>query len=221
MREYLFFKLRYFWFTIICLRCTAKWFSDSATLVLPWTKLIPFGRPLGHALYSENLRILNRQRSMWLCSWGVLDWINYSNIIQETSPDIKRGSPNLPSNWRSCSLECGCLKQCLGREGCVMNILSAEDKAMCREDTQAQCVWLIHAQLFATLWIIAPKILYLWNFSGKNPEMSCQFLLQGIFPTQGLNPSLPHPLYWLAGSFLLSHLGNKSLHHWVILKCLT
>ena len=50
MREYLFFKLRYCWFTIICLRFTAKWFSDSASQVLPWTKFIPFGRPLGHAL---------------------------------------------------------------------------------------------------------------------------------------------------------------------------
>ena len=50
MGEYLYFKLRYCWFTIICLRCTAKWFSDSASQVLPWTKFIPFGRPLGHAL---------------------------------------------------------------------------------------------------------------------------------------------------------------------------
>ena len=81
--------------------------------------------------------------------------------------------------------------------------------------------WLIRVQLFAALWTVAPKILYLWNFSGKETEMHCHFLLQGIFPTQELNPGLLHLLHWLAGSFLLSHLGNKSLHHWVILKALT
>ena len=68
---------------------------------------------------------------------------------------------------------------------------------------------------------VAPKILSLWNFSVKNTEMGCHFLLQGIFPTQELNPGLLHLLHWLSGSFLLNHLGNKSLHNWVILKYLT
>ena len=27
---------------------------------------------------------------------------------------------------------------------------------------------------------------------GKNTEVGCHFLLQGIFPTQGLSPGLPH-----------------------------
>ena len=30
------------------------------------------------------------------------------------------------------------------------------------------------------------------NSSGKNPRVGCHFLLQGIFPTQGLNPDLLH-----------------------------
>ena len=37
--------------------------------------------------------------------------------------------------------------------------------------------------------------------SGKNTGMSCHVLLQGIFPTQGRNPELPHCrwiLYWLS-----------------------
>ena len=29
-----------------------------------------------------------------------------------------------------------------------------------------------------------------WNFPGKNMGVGCHFLLQVIFPTQGLNPSL-------------------------------
>ena len=31
-----------------------------------------------------------------------------------------------------------------------------------------------------------------WDFSGKNTEMGCHFLLQENFLTQGLNPGLPN-----------------------------
>ena len=31
-----------------------------------------------------------------------------------------------------------------------------------------------------------------WNSPGKNTRVGCHFLLQGIFPTQGSNPGLPH-----------------------------
>ena len=36
-------------------------------------------------------------------------------------------------------------------------------------------------------------------------ELGCHFLLQGIFPTQELNPCLLHLLLWQADSFTLSH----------------
>ena len=36
------------------------------------------------------------------------------------------------------------------------------------------------------------RFLHPWGYPGKNTGVSCHFLLQGIFPTQGLNPSLPH-----------------------------
>ena len=35
---------------------------------------------------------------------------------------------------------------------------------------------------------------------GKNTEVGCHTLLQGIFPTQGSNPPLLHLLHWLVGS---------------------
>ena len=31
-----------------------------------------------------------------------------------------------------------------------------------------------------------------WDFPGKNTGVGCHFLLQEIFPTQGLNSGLPH-----------------------------
>ena len=36
------------------------------------------------------------------------------------------------------------------------------------------------------------RLLRPWNFPGKSTGVGCHFLLQGIFPTQGLNPGLPH-----------------------------
>ena len=45
-------------------------------------------------------------------------------------------------------------------------------------------------QLFATPWTVAHQ--NPGDFPSKNPGVSCHFLLQGIFPTQGSNPGLPH-----------------------------
>ena len=39
--------------------------------------------------------------------------------------------------------------------------------------------------------------------------MGCHFLLQGIFPTQGLNLCLLRPLLWQVNSLPLSHLGSS------------
>ena len=36
------------------------------------------------------------------------------------------------------------------------------------------------------------RLLHPWNFPGKSTGMGCHFLLQGIFPTQGMNLVLPH-----------------------------
>ena len=45
----------------------------------------------------------------------------------------------------------------------------------------------------------------LWNSPGKNTGAGCHFLLQGIFPNQGLNPSLLHCRQIL---YHLSHQGS-------------
>ena len=50
------------------------------------------------------------------------------------------------------------------------------------------------------------RLLCPWDFPGKNTGVGCHFLLQGIFPTQGLNPS---PLHWQVDSLLLSHQGSR------------
>ena len=50
-----------------------------------------------------------------------------------------------------------------------------------------------------------PDFLCPQDFSGKNTGVGCHFLLQGIFPTYGLNPCL---LHWRAYSLPVSHLGS-------------
>ena len=49
------------------------------------------------------------------------------------------------------------------------------------------------------------RLLCPWNFSGKNTGVGCHSLLLGIFPTQELNPGLPHCRWILCH---LSHQGS-------------
>ena len=51
------------------------------------------------------------------------------------------------------------------------------------------------------------RLLRAWDSPGKNTEVGCHFLLQGIFPTQGSNPGL---LHWQAGSLLSEPLGKPT-----------
>ena len=56
-------------------------------------------------------------------------------------------------------------------------------------------------------------------FPGKNTEVGCHFLLQGIFPTQGLNPHLWHLQHWEVDSLLLVHPGSsKCYFKWQIIS---
>ena len=56
------------------------------------------------------------------------------------------------------------------------------------------------------------RLLHPWDFPGRSAGVDCHFLLQGIFPTQGSNPGLPHcrqMLYHLSHS-KFSKLGFNS-----------
>ena len=50
---------------------------------------------------------------------------------------------------------------------------------------------LSRVQLFVTPWTIAHQAPLSIGFPGNSTGVDCHFLLQGIFPTQGLNPGLP------------------------------
>ena len=59
---------------------------------------------------------------------------------------------------------------------------------------------LSHFWLFSTLWTVPIRFLHPWDFPGKNTQVGCHFLLQGIFPTKG----------WTH----VSCIGRWILYHW-------
>ena len=60
---------------------------------------------------------------------------------------------------------------------------------------------------------LKPQGLYSpWNSPGQNTGLSSLFLLQGIFPTQGLNPDLLH-CSWIL--YQMSHKGSGKVREWV------
>ena len=66
-----------------------------------------------------------------------------------------------------------------------------------------------HIRLFATHGLYSTSLLNPWNFPGGSTGVGCHFLLQGIFPTQGLNLGLPHCRQTL---YPLSHQGSPWCH---------
>ena len=67
-----------------------------------------------------------------------------------------------------------------------------------------------HSVTSDSLW---PHILYSpWNSPGQNTGVGSLSFLQGIFPTQGSNPGLPH-CKWIL--YQLSHKGRSRTLEWV------
>ena len=75
---------------------------------------------------------------------------------------------------------------------------------------------LSRVQLFVTLWTVAHQALCPRDSSGKNTGVGCHSLLQGIFPTPGIEPGSPI-LHWQADSYPLYHQGSlRSLFNCLI-----
>ena len=72
-----------------------------------------------------------------------------------------------------------------------------------------------HVQLFAPPWAAACQAPLSMEFSRQSTGVGGHFLLQGIFPTQELNPHLSHLFHWQADFYttLIPHLvqTNKTI----------
>ena len=65
-------------------------------------------------------------------------------------------------------------------------------------------------QFCVTPWTVAARLLCPWDSPGKSTGVGCHALLQGIFPTQGLRPSLTSPA--LAGRFFTTSATWGAIH---------
>ena len=75
-----------------------------------------------------------------------------------------------------------------------------------------RCAVLTQSCLFTALWTVAHQAPLPVEFSRQEDWVGCRFLLQGIFPTQGLNPRLLHLLRWQADSSLLARPEKQCSH---------
>ena len=79
----------------------------------------------------------------------------------------------------------------------------------------AMCV-LSYIWLCVPPWTFPARLLCTCTFPGKNTAVGHHFLLQGIFPAQGLNPGLLCLLHWQLESLPLHHVGLSTSKAWVI-----
>ena len=73
---------------------------------------------------------------------------------------------------------------------CLTNLEHKALSGICPELSEGKS--LSPARLFATPWTAASQAPPSMGCPGKSTGVGCHFLLQGIIPTQGLNPSLQH-----------------------------
>ena len=66
-----------------------------------------------------------------------------------------------------------------------------------------------HVQLFVTLWTVARQAPVSIDSPGKNTGVGYRALLQGIFPTQGLDLRVLCVLHWQADSLALAAPGKS------------
>ena len=87
---------------------------------------------------------------------------------------------------------------------------------LCVSETRFLQAITVYFMFICSIWIIDslwPHGLYSpWNSPGQNTGVGSLSLLQGIFPTQGSNPGLPH-CRWLL--YQLSHKRSPGILEWV------
>ena len=125
------------------------------------------------------------------------------NLLSIKFPrSYKELSPVFPKQTvASCSYRCNSLQKHRGVP--FLSTFGEHRVAWLCEDVVVERESESPSVVFNSLW---PHGLYrTWNSSGQNTGVGSLFLLQGIFPTQGSNPGLPHCRQIL---YQLSHQGR-------------
>ena len=119
---------------------------------------------------------------------ALLHSLNAGDFPQSTDCDLKKKKKRLPStvstllhHWR---IRWKCLPACV----CCVCLVAQS----CLDSLGLYGLW-------------PTRLLCPWDSPGKNTGVGCHSLLQGIFPTQGSNPSL---LNWKRILYHLTHQGS-------------
>ena len=101
-----------------------------------------------------------------------------------------------------------------GRPG-VLQSMGLQSRTQLRDWTELNIMYVYESESCSVMSDpLQPLDLYNpWNSPGQNTEVGNLSLLQGIFPTQGLNPGLPH---WKWSLYQLSHKGSPRILKWVV-----
>ena len=86
-------------------------------------------------------------------------------------------------NWTDCEIQ-----YCFHFQGHVR----CRDKGICYPQKWVKWSCSVVSDSFRPCGLQPARLLYPWDFPGKNTGVGCHFLLQGILPTLGSNPGLPH-----------------------------
>ena len=132
-------------------------------------------------------------------------WPKYWSFSFNISPSNEHpGLISFRMNWLDLLAVQGTLKSLLPHHSSKASVLCYIDS----RKLTVLCAVLCWFQLFATPQSVVCQAPCPWDCPGKNTGGGCHFLLQGIFPTRGLNPHLSHLLHWQVGSLPLASPGK-------------
>ena len=114
-------------------------------------------------------------------------------------PCMVQGPPQISANSMSHSYGSICFSSCwtpsLGSTFPLLVFLVPKCSFLLLPGIESESESISHSVVPRFLWLYglgSTKLLCPWNFPGKNTGVGSHSLLQGISPTQGLNPDLLH-----------------------------
>ena len=140
-----------------------------------------FGTPLTVGLPGSSLHWIFQQEY-----WSRLPFPSPEDL---SNPGIEPGYPTLQADFLPTELS--------GKPSlCRHSILSNTKQIRVGVCTHVH-ICSVMSDSFQPQGLYPARLLCPWNFPSKNTGAGCHFLLQGIFPTQGLTLSLLCLLHWL------------------------
>ena len=162
--------------------------AENLTAVMQFPMILLKRKPHGNTweIFTEDFEILYPLKVSW--RWWEWRWFARSFLCPLSLPTtllyIKQLQPSLHT------VCCDSIKMESGKDSSSLPFMVSQVALVVKKVSEV-------AQLCPLLWdpmdcSLPGSFLNPWKFPGQNTGVGCHFLLQGIFPTLGLNPGLPH-----------------------------